>query len=166
MRGPAGTPVGQLRRVNISNIVAYNADPRYASIIAGIPGHDIEDVKLSNIRIFYQGGGKKEQADVQPPERETNYPEPSMFGELPAYGFFLRHVSGVELNNVEVSYLTEDLRPAFVLDDVKGASFNHVGAKRAENVPAFVLRNVVDFSTHQCKGVPDLHLDRINHKRF
>ena len=42
MRGPAGTPIGSLRRVNISNIVAYNADPRYASIIAGIPNHQIE----------------------------------------------------------------------------------------------------------------------------
>ncbi len=37
MRGPAGTAIGHLRRVNISNIVAYNADARYASIIAGIP---------------------------------------------------------------------------------------------------------------------------------
>src|SRR5215468_1967822 len=61
LRGPEGTLIGQLRRINISNIVAYNADPRYASIIAGIPDHQIEDVTLSDIRIFYRGGGKKEQ---------------------------------------------------------------------------------------------------------
>ena len=111
MRGPAGTPVGQLRRVQISNVVVYNADPRYASIISGIPGHNIEDVKLSNIRIFYQGGGTLAQAALSPPEKETNYPEPSMFGEIPAYGFFIRHVKGIELNNVEVSYAQEELRP-------------------------------------------------------
>src|SRR5437764_5804448 len=69
MRGPQGAPVGQLRRVNISNIVAYNVDARYASIIAGIPDHQIEDVALSNIRIFYRGGGKKDLADGQLPER-------------------------------------------------------------------------------------------------
>jgi polygalacturonase len=73
MRGPKGVPVGELRRVIISNVVAYNADPHYASIISGIPGNEIEDVKLSNIRIFYQGGGTKEEAAVEPPEKETNY---------------------------------------------------------------------------------------------
>ena len=166
MRGPAGAPVGKLRRVNISNVVAYNADPRYASIIAGIPGDDIEDVKLSNILIFYQGGGKKAQVEEQPPERETNYPEPSMFGEIPAYGFFLRHVKGIELNNVDVRYLTEDMRPAFLLDDVKGVDFYHVKAQKAANIPTLVLRNVVDFSTHQCSGVPDMRLDRVEQKKF
>ena len=166
MRGPAGTPVGQLRRVNISNVVAYNADARYASIIAGIPDHHIEDVKLSNIRIFYRGGGKKELADLQPPERETNYPEPSMFGELPAYGFFIRHAKGVSLSNVEISYLSDEFRPPFVLDDVNGVSFNHVTAQKAGNVPTFVLRNVLDFNTHGTKGVADTHLDRVELKKF
>ena len=59
MRGPAGTPVGQLRRINISDVVAYNADSRYASIVAGISDHNVEDVRLSNIRIIYRGGGQK-----------------------------------------------------------------------------------------------------------
>lgn len=166
MRGPAGAPVGQLRRVNISNVVAYNADARYASIIAGIPGHHIEDVGLSNIRIFYGGGGKRDLADLQPPERETNYPEPSMFGESPAYGFFVRHAKDVSLRNVEISYLSDEFRPAFVLDDVNGVSFNHVNAQKAGDVPTFVLRNVLDFTTSGVKGVTDTHLDRVELKKF
>ena len=56
MRAPEGTPIGSIRRVNISDVVVYDADPRYGSIISGIPGHDIEDVKLSDIRIVYRGG--------------------------------------------------------------------------------------------------------------
>jgi polygalacturonase len=166
MRGPAGTPVGRLRRVNISNVIVYNADPRYSSIIAGIPGYDIEDVTLSNIRILYQGGGTKEQAAVEPPERETGYPEPSMFGELPAYGFFLRHVKGVSLNNVEVTFLKEEMRPAFVLDDVKGADFYHVKAQKKASVPTFALKNVLNFTTHQCDGIADMHLEKVDQKRF
>jgi len=161
MRGPAGTAIGQLRRVNISNIVAYNADARYASIIAGIPEHHVEDVNLNNIRIYYRGGGKQELADVQPPERETNYPEPSMFGEIPAYGFFIRHAKGVTLSNVEISYLSDELRPPFVLHDVNGVAFNHVTAQRAKDVPAFFFRNVLDFITHDFKGLPDTRLDRV-----
>ena len=161
MRGPAGTAIGYLRRVNISNIVAYNADARYASIIAGIPEHHVEDVSLNNIRIYYRGGGKQALADVQPPERETNYPEPSMFGEIPAYGFFIRHAKGVTLSNVEIGYLSDELRPPFVLHDVNGVVFNHVTAQRAKDVPAFLFRNVLDFTTHNFKGLPDTRLDRV-----
>ena len=166
MRGRAGTPVGSLRRVIISNIVAYNADARYASIISGIPDHQIEDVGLSNIRIFYRGGGRKELADLQPPERETNYPEPSMFGETPSYGFFIRHAKGVSLSNVEISYLNDEFRPPFLLDHVNGVAFSHVTARKAVDVPTFVLRDVSDFTTYQCKGVPDTHLDRVELKKF
>jgi polygalacturonase len=166
MRGPAGTPVGELRRVNISNIVVYNADPRYGSIISGVPGHDVEDVRLSNIRIFYQGGGTKEEAALAPPERETNYPEPSMFGVLPAYGFYIRHAKGVEISNVEVSYLKEDERPAFVLEDVKGADFFHVRAQKTEGVPTFSLKNVSDFSVQQSRPVADTRLERVEQKKF
>ena len=74
MRGPQGATVGALRRVMISNVIVYNAEPKYASIISGIPGHDIEDVTLNNIRIYYKGGGTKEQAALQPPEKETTIP--------------------------------------------------------------------------------------------
>lgn len=166
MRGPAGTPVGHLRRVQISNVVVYNADPRYASIVSGIRGHNIEDVKLSNIHIFYQGGGTLAQAALTPPEKEANYPEPSMFGEIPAYGFFIRHVKGIELNNVEVSYGKEELRPAFVLNDVNGADFFHVKAQLSKDGFAFRLQNVSDFSAYQCRGVPDMRLERVEQKKF
>src|SRR2546421_10497541 len=57
VRGPQGTPIGALRRVNIDNVIVYNAQPRYASLISAIPGHDIEDLRLSYIRVYYQGGG-------------------------------------------------------------------------------------------------------------
>ena len=166
MRGPAGTPVGTLRRVQISNVVVSDADPRYASIIAGLPGHPIEDVRLSNIRILYRGGGTKEQAALEPPERETNYPEPSMFGELPAYGFFIRHARGIELSNVEVGFMKEDLRPAFYLDDVRGANFVSVVAQKVEGVPTFILKNVEDFSIRQSRPVPDTRIERTEQKRF
>ena len=166
MRGPAGIPVGELRRVLISNIVVYNADPRYASIISGIPGHDIEDVRLSNIRIYYQGGGTREQAAIEPPEKETNYPEPSMFGVIPSYGFFIRHAKGVELNNVEVSYINSDFRPAFALEDVKGADFFRVKAQKAEGAHIFSLKNVSGFSVQQSQPVSDTRIERVEQKKF
>jgi len=161
-RGPKETTaVGELRRVLISNVVVYNADANYASIISGIPGHTIEDVRLSNIRIHYKGGGTKKQAALDPPEKETDYPEPVMFGEMPAYGFFVRHVNGIEMNNVAVSFMTGDARPAFVLSDVKGADFYRVRAQHAPGVPTFILRDVENFSVQQSTELPDKRLDRV-----
>jgi len=146
-RGPKETTrTGAMRRIIISNIVVYNADPKYSSIISGIPGYLIEDVQLSNIRIYAKGGGTKEQAALDPPERENIYPEPTMFGELPAYGFFIRHIKGLQMRDVEVSYLTPDQRPAFVLNDVAGAEFINVKAQKEPDVPAFVQKNVTNIS--------------------
>jgi polygalacturonase len=166
-RGPKETaPVGQLRRVLISNVVVYNADPKYGSIISGIPGHDIEDVKLSNIRIYYQGGGTLEQAALDPPEKETDYPEPAMFGEIPAYGFFIRHVKGIEMSGVEVSYLKAELRPPFLLSDVRGADFYRVKAQRALDAPTFVLKDVENFSLQQSHPLPDKRLERVKREKL
>ena len=166
-RGPKDvTSIGAIRRVNISDIVVYNADPKYSSIISGIPGHLIEDLRLSNIRIYSKGGGTKEHAALDPPEKADTYPEPTMFGDLPSYGFFIRHVKGLQMRDVEVSYLKEDLRPAFWLNDVSGVDFLHVKAQHATGVPTFNLRNVVNFSTHQCWPLPDMRLDRVDAKTF
>jgi polygalacturonase len=119
-------PVGLLRRVNIDNVVASDVNSRCGVIITGIPGHAIEDVSLSNIRIVSRGGGTKEDAARQVPERETAYPDPGMFGVCPAYGFYLRHVNGVALRNVAVSCVKEDLRPAFSLIDVTNTDFEGI----------------------------------------
>jgi polygalacturonase len=166
MRGPAGTPVGALRRVTISNVVVSDADPRYASMIVGIPGHQIEDVRLSNIRIVSRGGLSLETAASQPtnlvntffrppggtgprepyavPERETMYPEPSLFGVLPAYGFYIRHAAGIRLDGVDVGFMTPDTRPAVVLDDVRDVELHGFRARTAPRAPSLVLRDVDD----------------------
>ena len=165
-RGPKETTtVGALRRVIISNVVVYNADPKYASIISGIPGHPIEDVLLSNIRIYSQGGGTKEQAALDPPEKEDTYPEPTMFGELPAYGFFIRHVKGLRMNDVQVSYLKEDARPAFWMNQVKNVEFYRLQAQRA-NVTTFVLRNVEDFVLQQSWPLPDTRIEQAESRKL
>jgi hypothetical protein len=145
MRGPEGVPVGQLRRVIVSNIACSNSASRYASILSGIPGHAIEDVKIRDVYVQHQGGGTREMAALQPPEDETGYPDPGRFGALPSHGFFIRHVKNLEISNVEIEPLKPDLRPAFWVNDVRGAALFRVKAPRAAGVPAFVLQNVSDF---------------------
>ena len=164
MRGPAGVPVGKLRRVNISDIVVSNTASRYASIISGIPGHNIEDVRVSNVTVLQQGGGTREDASLLLPEEENGYPEPTMFGGIPAYGFYIRHVERLKMNDIEVRYEKEDLRPAFVLEEVQEADFLHIKVQRQADVPTFVLRNVGDFSTYLSRPVPDVQIKDVTQK--
>jgi polygalacturonase len=166
MRGPQGPPVGALRRVSISNVIVYNAEPKYASIISGIPGHDIEDVRLSNIRIYYLGGGTRQQAELDPPENENDYPEPARFGEMPAYGFFIRHVKGIEMSDVEVSYLKDEARSAFILSDVRGVELRHIKAQHAPSVPMFILKDVEEFSIVQSQPLPDTKFGRVKRQQL
>jgi polygalacturonase len=159
-RSPPGVVPGVLRRVSISNINASNVDPRYSSIIAGIPGHDIEGLSLSNIRIVYAGGGTKADAAIEPPENETGYPEPQRMGVMPAYGFFIRHVKGVSFRDVDVSFAKEDARPAFVLNEVSDADFDHIKAAHSDGTPTFVLKNVSGFAIRNSPGVSDTRRDQ------
>ncbi len=101
---------------------SYNTLP---SSIVGLPGFLISNVSLNHINIHYQGGLNKQvsrinKSDINKvPEKAGNYPEFSMFGELPAWGFYLRHVNGITFNNIKLSCEKEDYRPPFILDDVK-----------------------------------------------
>ena len=71
--------------------------------------------------MVHPGGGTKEDAQRQVPEKEKDYPEPNMFGTTPAHGFFIRHARGVEMNGIKIEHAGEDLRPGFVVEDVDGA---------------------------------------------
>lgn len=155
MRSPQGTPAGQLHRITIDNVRVYNADSRYVCSMTGLPGHPIDDVKLSNISIYYQGGGTKEQAALIVPEKEKAYPEPTMFGDLPAAAFYIRHAKNLQMNNVDIYYQQPDARPSMVLDDVHGISFDNLNIRKDNQAAFFSLKNVTDFSTFHCRGIKD-----------
>jgi polygalacturonase len=166
-RGPSEKiSEGKIRRVIISNVIAYNAEPKYGSIISGIPGHDIDDIRFSNIRIYYRGGGTAQQAALQPPEKETDYPEPTMFGEMPSYGFFIRHVKGLTMSDVEVSYLTDDVRAPFMLIDVAGVDLHRVKAQHSPTSKTFILKEVSDFYASQVASLPDMRIERIQSRDY
>jgi polygalacturonase len=166
MRGPAGVPVGKLHRVLISNVVCSHATAAVSSIISGIPGHVVTDVKLQNIVIQHEGGGTPEMAALQPPENEAKYPDPEMFGTMPAQGFFIRHVKDLEMRDVEIMAHKPDARPAFALHDVNGADFYHVKAPPAAGAPMFTLDEVTDFIVTRSRPVPDTYLEKADRKKL
>ncbi|HUV67673.1 MAG TPA: glycoside hydrolase family 28 protein [Sedimentisphaerales bacterium] len=127
-----GASVGSIKGVRISDVMAnVTIQPRAKTVtdkdiakagpimIAGIPGHNVEDVLLENISISYPGG-IDEEANRVVPEDETRYPEQYFFGVLPAWGAYIRHAKNVEFKNVKMTLREEDARQKIVLDDVEG----------------------------------------------
>jgi polygalacturonase len=112
--------IGIMRNITISNIEATGANSTGCAI-AGLPQAKIENLTLSNIRLSFAGGGTKEDADRAVPERPDAYPEYSMFGRLPAYGFYCRHVKGLKLLNIELQLANADKRQGLVFEDVEDA---------------------------------------------
>jgi hypothetical protein len=133
--------------------------PRSSS---GIPGSQIEDIKIRNMFIEHEGGGTKEMATLKPLENEKDYPEHSMFGDvIPAQGFFLRHIKNIEMSDIEIRSQKPDLRPPFLLNDVNGADFWHVKANVPVGMPMFSLADVSDFAVSRSRPVKDAEIDRV-----
>lgn len=157
---PEGAPIGTLKNVRISDVVAevtvedrakaarvayknlkVDTTPGVTSaeksksgpiMITGIPGHYVEDVVLENIVISYPGGGTQEDAERVVPEDISRYPEQFFFGVLPAWGAYIRHARNVEFRNVILRTRSSDERKRIVLDDVDGFSESSLDQEEAQ----------------------------------
>ncbi|MGN6374272.1 MAG: rhamnogalacturonidase [Sphingomonas sp.] len=115
-RGPAGTGIGTTRGIRIADLTATGIDHRYPAILAGVPGHPVRDVTLERIDLTFRGGGTAADAARVPPAVPTAYPEPSMFGVLPAWGLWMRHVRAITLDRLTMAATAPDARPPIVTD--------------------------------------------------
>ncbi|MBP8130664.1 MAG: right-handed parallel beta-helix repeat-containing protein [Candidatus Hydrogenedentes bacterium] len=98
-----GEPVpGTLRNVSVSNVVATRAS--LACSITGLPYARVQGVTLSDIRIHFIGGNPRQPDNEPVLELARVYPEAAMFGAMPAYGLYCRHVDDLALRNVVLDY--------------------------------------------------------------
>lgn len=113
------TKVGKINGIHLSNIQIRNAGSMGCSI-TGIPGHEVENVWLNNITIHHKGGvTAADMAKINESikdEKEKEYPESTMWGNLPAKGFFVRHARNIKFNNIEVITEQPDVREVIVKD--------------------------------------------------
>jgi hypothetical protein len=118
------------------------------SSIVGLPGHPVQNVLLEDIDISYPGGGSRAKAQIpldalqSVPEVSGAYPEFSMFGELPAWGFYIRHAEGIHFHNVRLSFEQADFRPALVIDDASDLNFEKTVVASASENPVMALEQV------------------------
>lgn len=152
--------IGSIENITISNITAFNADITGCSI-TGIPGHTIKNISLSNIRIFYKGGARVKDANRVIPEKEGNYPEATMFGQLSSYGLFIRHSENIGLNNIEFHLQNRDKRPALLMEDVINARIIDLQAGIDANTSLIHGKNINDILIQNPK--PDKQCESVIH---
>jgi polygalacturonase len=123
----------------------YNVLP---SSIVGLAGATTDHIQLEDVTIHYTGGGSKTHA-FRPldslqgiPERPANYPEFSMFGELPAWGLYIRHAGNIQLKKIKLICDKLDYRPAIVADDVAVLNVANLRIPGDTGATAIVLKNV------------------------
>ncbi len=120
--------------------------------ITGLPDHSIENVTLSNIHLSFEGTGTREDAARDVAEKPDSYPESTMFGTLPAYGFFCRHVRGLRFQNLRLETTAADYRHGMVLDDVKDAVLDSIDAPFAAGAAGMILcANSQDVLIRNCR---------------
>jgi hypothetical protein len=159
---------GVLRNVTISNVLATGVgswrpditapyyketrDPRIGLSLAGLPGHPIENVTLRDVQIRFQGSGTTDDAALELKEKPASYPEYSMFGVTPAYGFYCRHVRSVNFLNVRLDWENEDARPPLFFDDAADITVSNFDAAATAEACALIrLRDVNGFFAHGCR---------------
>jgi len=143
--------LGSMRNITITNIEATDADATGCAL-AGLPEAKIENVTLNNLRLSFAGGGKAEDATRAVPEQAEKYPEYTMFGRLPAYGLYARHIKGLKLTNVQLQLAGEDQRHAVVFEDVKDAAIDGLDAPYSSGAaPLLRLADAQDIFVRHCR---------------
>ena len=174
-------PTGVLRRVTLRDFhvqvrrektsdhmesgIAHNQIP---SSIVGIPEHPVEEVLLENIHIRAVGGGQRSKAEIKldalgtVPENIDDYPEFSMWGELPAWGMYLRHAKGITFRDVRFQVAKADFRPAIVADDATALRLEKVKIGSGGGEPLIVLK---DSPSTKIEGLqaPEKTVESIRH---
>jgi polygalacturonase len=122
--GFGGVPMGDVPKtgsldgVNYENIMGSNVTQTWGSWITGTPTERVKNISFTNVQIATLGGDKTVPAD--PPEYTNQYPEVTLFGDKPAFGYFIRHVDGVTFTGSTITAAPADARKAIESRDVTG----------------------------------------------
>jgi hypothetical protein len=154
-------PIGRVKNIRLHDfdvqVPAIQPDLGYAfkgpdiatphnvmpSSIMGHKQFPIENVRLTSIKVHFPGGGSEKVATVdiaKIPEYAEHYPEFNMFGEMPAWGLFIRHAKGITINNCQFDVAKNDYRPALALDDVTKITATKLQISGADKNPTAIVR--------------------------
>lgn len=112
--------IGSIQNILFEDIsgadLKYNiGSPISGSILNGVE-YPLKNIVFRRVNIAFKGGSSS--IPGTPPEMGTQYPECNLWGNMPAYGYFLRHIDNVTFTNCSSSVSPADARPLRALVDV------------------------------------------------
>ncbi|MDA3927053.1 MAG: glycosyl hydrolase family 28 protein [Kiritimatiellae bacterium] len=140
--GATVTKDSTMKNISISNISATGCSGEGCAIL-GLPGNPIHNLNLNNINITFAGGGTQEDTQRVVPELLTKYPQSTVWGKMPAYGFFIRNADKVRLQSLDLQVAEKDLRSPIWLENINGLEVNSISADKADTeMPLMIQKNV------------------------
>ena len=120
----SGATIGSINNIQFHNIAgSAMSDTRGCPISGELTNgvtYYLRNILFDNVNISFEGGVNS--VPGPPPEYAGQYPENTMWGNLPAYGYYLRHVIGVTFTNCYTTNAPADARPWIATNDVSGLS--------------------------------------------
>ncbi|MDD5502242.1 MAG: glycosyl hydrolase family 28 protein [Candidatus Thermoplasmatota archaeon] len=138
LRSPEQEVIGKVTDITICDMSA-KATSVGASYVLGMQDHPVGDrIVFRNINVTTHGGQTAVWTHLPFPPMEMSesmglYPDPPYLVPSipPAYGFFLRHVDGIEFHNVKFGFELPDWRPAIYGKDIGGILIDGLTADQA-----------------------------------
>lgn len=119
----SSSTVGSIQNISFSDITG-DTKHTWGSPISGTAlggkTYSLKNLSFNNVHVSALGGVDSVPQD--PPEYQGQYPDPNLWGDLPASGYFIRHAEGVSFTHSSISLQGSDSRKSFVLRDVSDFS--------------------------------------------
>lgn len=104
--------IGSVDGVVFQDITGDNMKYNWSSPISGtiVNGttYKLKNLRFENVHVANKGGRTSVPAD--PPEYAGQYPDPNLWGDMPAFGYFVRHADGVTFVNSTPTVSPADAR--------------------------------------------------------
>jgi hypothetical protein len=143
---------GALRAITIDNVFATGA--KFPSVITGLPGSPVQDIHITAFSAALGTAREGRSLLAQVPEAPKAYPEPVMFGELPAFGLYLRHVENVHLAGLAFTASKGEVRPDLMIDDATTVRLRD-HERRGEAASVHLLLNDIQDGFVECIAVTE-----------
>jgi len=115
---PQTLAVGSVEGITVRNLTATGADR--AIMMAGLTNHPVRGIHLENVDVTFNttlSDLRLPPGDTVP-ENPDGYPSSSIFGNLNAWGLFVRHARDISLHNVTLQHETSLSARLAYLEDV------------------------------------------------
>jgi hypothetical protein len=157
----SGAAVGSISGITYRNISGSALSDVRGSPISGCftngQTYRVFNLLFDNVNVTYKGGVSPIPA--APPEYAGQYPENTMWGNLPAYGYYLRHCNGVTFMNCYTHAAVADARPWIATNDVANLKIIGPTLNVLKSSPALVLQWNNGFVLQNSTNVQGLYQD-------